>query len=424
MDHMIFHEQEAYQHIASLCQQALAQSHPDERRKQRLQEELARIEKTNGLATAFYTAYLFTNAIKKQQSLHSIRGLTGSCLVTCLLGISHFDPVCDDYEIPCELFFHSISKDICFNINLERGQFHILPKILEEILSEKVYQEDTYDKYTWVEYVFDLKGDDQSVKTSDVHVDEEKNLLIYHITIPQKRNQDARFSIRFLRNRDINLLNDLMRQTDLGLPEWSKVNENMLKMFREHKLAGISEFGSDFLRKHILNLVTPNSLQQAARILGIAHGMNVWLGNGRELILEGYTIDEIIAVREDVYNILIRYGIDREQAFEIMVQVGKGKTLSDQTCTDLINQHVPAYLIESCQKIDYLFPYCQMAEYCMMVFYLGWYKAQDVHQYYAIWHQHLETAIQEAKNRFGDDIAETVQKEDIAFLEELNRHPQ
>ena len=94
---------------------------------------------------------------------------------------------------------------------------------------------------------------------------------------------------------------------------------------------------------------------------GLAHGTNVWEGNAENLLKDGTLLpSELIADREDVYEYLIQHGFEKRAAFEIAESVRKGRIHKSGWKTEqleaLREKEVPEWFIESCKKIQYLFP--------------------------------------------------------------------
>ena len=169
-------------------------------------------------------------------------------------------------------------------------------------------------------------------------------------------------------------------------------DKNVLKMFSSSELdlspvttvdmIGIPEYGTMFVRK-MLETTKPTTFYELVRIMGLAHGTDVWNNNADMLIKTGQaTLDEVIATRDDIMLYLISKGIDRKQAFNIMEKVRKGKSLSNEDIELMRDYGVPDWYIESCRKIVYLFPMAHAAAYSMMSYKIAWYKRYYPREFY------------------------------------------
>ncbi len=146
---------------------------------------------------------------------------------------------------------------------------------------------------------------------------------------------------------------------------------------------GIPEFGTSFTRK-MLEETKPTTFSDLVKISGLSHGTDVWTGNAQDLIAQGITtISGCICTREDIMNTLIQNGCDSFLSFDTMEKVRKGKGIPPKY-EDHIREHgIPEWFIESCNKIQYMFPKAHAAAYVTMALRIAWFKVYKPHQYYA-----------------------------------------
>ncbi len=136
----------------------------------------------------------------------------------------------------------------------------------------------------------------------------------------------------------------------------------------------IPEFGTKFVRG-MLEITQPTTFDELLRISGLSHGTNVWLNNAKDYIENGdATLKEVISVRDDIMTYLIYRGIEPQQSFKISESVRKGRGLKPEW-EELMREHgVADWYIESCKKIQYMFPRAHAAAYVMMAFRIAWFK--------------------------------------------------
>lgn len=137
---------------------------------------------------------------------------------------------------------------------------------------------------------------------------------------------------------------------------------------------GIPEFGTRFVR-NMLSETRPCQFADLVRISGLSHGTDVWANNARDLIKEGTaTLDQVIATREDIFQHLMKLGMDPAVAFGIAEKVRKGIAPSDEDVAIMRDAGTPEWYIGSCLKISYLFPKAHAAAYVTMAFRIAYFK--------------------------------------------------
>jgi DNA polymerase III subunit alpha, Gram-positive type len=146
---------------------------------------------------------------------------------------------------------------------------------------------------------------------------------------------------------------------------------------------GVPEFGTSFAMD-MLKDTRPSRFEHLGRLSGLAHGTDVWLGNAQDLIKKGTaTLSTVISTRDDMLNDLRARGMDEALAFKIMEDVRKGKGLKPEYEKAMADAKVPAWYIESCRKIKYIFPKAHAVAYCIMSFRIAWFKAHHPLAFYA-----------------------------------------
>ncbi|MCI5836819.1 MAG: PolC-type DNA polymerase III [Veillonellaceae bacterium] len=155
---------------------------------------------------------------------------------------------------------------------------------------------------------------------------------------------------------------------------------------------GIPEYGTKFVRQMLADTL-PKNFSELVRISGFSHGTDVWLNNAKDLITAGQVkLDEAISTRDDIMTYLIQQNVPSKLAFNIMENVRKGKGLEKknkqgepvtQNEAALREYRIPAWFIESCKKISYLFPRAHAVAYVMMAFRIAWFKINYPLAFYA-----------------------------------------
>ena len=151
---------------------------------------------------------------------------------------------------------------------------------------------------------------------------------------------------------------------------------------------GVPEFGTGFTRQMLVD-TQPKQFDTLIRLSGFSHGTDVWAGNIRDLVTSGTaTVNEAVGCRDDIMIYLISKGMQPALAFKTMEAVRKGKVQkSGEFPGDAEEQmkamQVPDWWIESCRKIQYLFPKAHAVAYVMMAFRIAWFKVHEPLAFYS-----------------------------------------
>ncbi len=147
---------------------------------------------------------------------------------------------------------------------------------------------------------------------------------------------------------------------------------------------GIPEFGTGFTRQMLVD-TKPDKFDMLVRLSGYSHGTGVWLGNAQDLIRsKTATVSQTIGCRDDIMIYLMSCGIDANTAFKAMENVRKkNKQLTDEQVAAMKEHGVPQWYIDSCHKIEYLFPKAHAVAYVLMAFRIAWYKVHEPLAFYS-----------------------------------------
>ena len=177
----------------------------------------------------------------------------------------------------------------------------------------------------------------------------------------------------------------------------------------------IPEFNTKFTRG-VLEETQPTQVDTLLRISGFTHGTDVWLGNARDLILNGTaTTQQCVGCRDDIMLYLIEKGLDARLAFKIMEAVRKGKVkkggFQDGWEEALRSHDVPEWYIESLAKIAYLFPKAHAVAYVMMALRIAWFKVHRPLAFYATYFSIRAKAFDERFMCRGMDVVKQKMRE-------------
>ncbi len=151
---------------------------------------------------------------------------------------------------------------------------------------------------------------------------------------------------------------------------------------------GVPEFGTPFTRQMLVD-TQPKQFDTLVRLSGFSHGTDVWAGNIRDLVLNGVaSVDETVGCRDDIMLYLISRGMEPALAFKFMEAVRKGNLHKGKPWPAGIEDKmkslgVPEWWIESCRRIQYLFPKAHAVAYVMMAFRIAWFKVHKPLAFYS-----------------------------------------
>ena len=151
---------------------------------------------------------------------------------------------------------------------------------------------------------------------------------------------------------------------------------------------GVPEFGTAFTRQMLVD-TQPTQFNTLVRLSGFSHGTDVWAGNIRDLVVNKVAaVNDCVGCRDDIMIYLIDKGMDPKRAFKFMEDVRKGAIHKGKKWQEGIEEEmkqlgVPDWWVESCRKIQYLFPKAHAVAYVTMAFRIAWFKVHEPLAYYS-----------------------------------------
>ena len=151
---------------------------------------------------------------------------------------------------------------------------------------------------------------------------------------------------------------------------------------------GLPEMGTNFVINMLVK-AKPKTFGELVKISGLSHGTDVWAGNAEKLIDEHVCeFKEVIGCRDDIMVYLSNHGLKPKDAFKIMEFVRKGKASKDKkgwlTWKQKMQEAgIEEWYINSCEKIQYMFPKAHACAYVMSAMRIAWFKVYQPLNYYA-----------------------------------------
>lgn len=385
-----------------------------------LKTELEAIEYT-GSATQMLLAGELVDKLNLDANYISVRATTGGSISAYLLGITNVDPT--QYNLPWEFSF-GLKKDrrVGIDINIpslkqeealkvvgqinrinaaiQTGFTNSVSPILADAMIER-YEEDHHTYFDEKEhdqirmklvgnyrkrvireggFLFTLES--ESIFEDVPIVSNGENFTTYFSSL----HYSMFYSINMYPHKTLDIIKRLSERTGVDISAIPADDKSVIDFLcrkqacEDADYSDIPEFRSEYV-KEIIEITKPQTFDDLVKVLALSHGTDIWEGNEKILFQNGHiTIGEAIAAREDVFDTLIAYNIDRETAYTITESVRKGivsraRNMQWTTWKKLLVENgVPSWFIKSCETLKYVFPRAHSISYLIMYVKFVWFK--------------------------------------------------
>ncbi len=186
--------------------------------------------------------------------------------------------------------------------------------------------------------------------------------------------------------KELSMLAKLERETGFSAKNIKTNDKAVLYVFQKEGLSFLPRrtmrrSDERNLQDDVIRELEPKCFSDLVRIFSMMHGVDIWKDNAECLISSGISLRDCISTRDDVMQELLRNGINREKAYQIMDSVCKGKGITNEMEQDMFCADIPDWYIESCSFIDYLFPKAHAVEYMLLYWKLAFYRLHFPDEY-------------------------------------------
>ena len=421
----------ADEELASICTEKVTKlfgDNPDGEVRKRLKRELSAI-KENGYAGIFM---IWRQLVKKSLDEGyptGIRGTVGSSFVAYLCGITDINPLSKEnggYQLQVEVFLGLLlDKEPYICVNFGSNIRDIIQEYVGELpgvgetchagtittLAEKTAQRNIEMYYK--ENALSVPDEQEMNKLIDklvgvkrgngVHPGgiivcpkEEELVSFTPLTHPFPGKSittefeyhtiaDNLLKLDIIAHTKYDMLHALQEKTGVMAEDIPLDDEEVLKLLCDvecEEREDLYEFGNEYART-MIKAAKPETFDDLVKISNLIHGTNVWDGNQKELMENGIiALSDCISSRDDVMYFLMCNGIGKKEAFYIMESVRKGKGLTDDMRQIMMEAEIPAWYMQACEKVRYLFPKAHAISTTMLAVRLAYYMVYYPDEYY------------------------------------------
>lgn len=367
--------------LRELCENELKNKYENsDGLKERLNYELSIINKTNTEFIFLYLNKAFKDLdVKPYQTMP--RGLIGNSLVAYLCNITNIDPVkfnlseyavfgtTNHYKEP-DVDINVASSELRDNLYHKMSSYNEVYKIADAMCKNNNGG------------LYKFPGGKFLIPQNDAYSKSDYDSIVNEINNNDCHDVKGLYRLDLLLNNQILIFNELVNIIGIKPESIDINNANVTEYLNNNDYKDIyknvPEFDHDLVVE-ISNKVKPKNFDDLVKITSLAHGTNAWKDNAERLMNnEASNLSEIVSNRDDLFDILVNHNVSKNEAYEIMEDVRKGKGISK--CSkyydyeSLLKSGIPEWLIDSCNKIKYLFPRAHAISYTLLAWKLIWFK--------------------------------------------------
>lgn len=367
--------------LRELCENELKNKYENsDGLKERLNYEISIINKTNTEFIFLYLNKAFKDLdVKPYQTMP--RGLIGNSLVAYLCNITNIDPV--KFNLSEYAVFgttnHYKEPDVDINVASNELRDNLYQKIssYDEVykIADAMCKNNNGGLYKFL-------GGKFLIPQNDAYSKSDYDSIVNKINNNDCHDVKGLYRLDLLLNNQILIFNELVNIIGINPESIDINNANVTEYLNNNDYKDIyknvPEFDHDLVVE-ISNKVKPKNFDDLVKVTSMAHGTNAWKDNAETLINNGTSnLSEIVSNRDDLFDILVNHNVSKNEAYEIMEDVRKGKGISK--CSKyydyelLLKSGIPEWLIDSCNKIKYLFPRAHAISYTLLAWKLIWFK--------------------------------------------------
>ncbi len=328
--------------------------------QERLDLELDAIQ-SNELAIVYVIARKLVDKSREYGYLTGFRGCIGSSLIAFLTEITECNPLPQKYygfNIPFETFAGvDFNKTLDITLNVAEDIYKNICEYLDELLKEEGIYENSEDiKESNGIYSFKRKITTKEGKTL-ANID----IVSHRLLTPLKE------------------LRQLIR--DKNCPRWVRPDEDVTEIF---DLLIKEQFYDNADLEKILDIISKIEIDTFEKLVifqGLLHATVTDNCIGDILLARTSDLSQIISSRDDIMVYLMKKGIDRVTAYNIMESVRKGKGLTKEMEDIMLENNVPNWYIKIFDYIYYLFPKSHNVGYAILEYKLAWYGIHYPQEY-------------------------------------------
>ncbi len=363
--------------LKAACERALAEKYGDEIPRQiveRYASELSDVL-SHGFASYYVLASMLAAKSKELGYLHNLRGCAGGSFIVYLMGISETNPLPPHTYCPrCRRVEFVDAEEYPSGYDLNRSD-------MERRRCPNCGEALTGDGHNIpAEFFTGYDGGKTPAFELNIAPEIREDIIRYLGEVFGKNNvsfsgSKEMLSCGILPHTMFTKLKRMEESTGVCARSIRFEDVDIFSFFMDDDLKGLP-FDGDLVRR-ISDIVFPVLFSHLVKILGFAHGRNVWTDNGENLAGTVCYPERVIAHRDDVMLTLIEHGIDRKTAFNMAEMVRRGEAgthLTKEQEVMLLEHGVPEWYIDSMKKIAYLFPKAHSTEYAMNYLRMIWYK--------------------------------------------------